>query len=76
MSIVHNLAQLLGGRLGLPELLILFAIALLFFGPSKLADFGKGLGEGIRNFKGALKDGSHSGSSSDQSAPSQPADKK
>jgi sec-independent protein translocase protein TatA len=45
-----------GGRLGLPELLILFAIALLFFGPGKLADFGKGLGEGIRNFKGALKD--------------------
>lgn len=45
-----------GGKLGLPELLILFAIALLFFGPGKLADFGKGLGEGIRNFKGALKD--------------------
>jgi sec-independent protein translocase protein TatA len=48
-----------GGRLGLPELLILFAIALLFFGPGKLADFGKGLGEGIRNFKGALKDQSN-----------------
>jgi sec-independent protein translocase protein TatA len=47
-----------GGRLGVPELLILFAIALLFFGPGKLADFGKGLGEGIKNFKGALKDGS------------------
>jgi len=45
-----------GGKLGLPELLILFAIALLFFGPGKLADFGKGLGEGIKNFKGALKD--------------------
>lgn len=45
-----------GGRLGVPELLILLAIALLFFGPGKLADFGKGLGEGIKNFKGALKD--------------------
>lgn len=45
-----------GGKIGLPELLILFAIALLFFGPGKLADFGKGLGEGIKNFKGALKD--------------------
>jgi sec-independent protein translocase protein TatA len=76
MSIVHNLAQFLGGKLGLPELLILFAIALLFFGPGKLADFGKGLGEGIKNFKGALKEGSHTGSSGDQSAPSQPAEKK
>jgi sec-independent protein translocase protein TatA len=78
MSIVQNLAQLLGGKLGLPELLILFAIALLFFGPGKLADFGKGLGEGIKNFKGALKEGSSGGNSGsgDQSAPSQPADKK
>ncbi|HEY6252397.1 MAG TPA: twin-arginine translocase TatA/TatE family subunit [Candidatus Angelobacter sp.] len=58
-----------GGRLGLPELLILFAIALLFFGPGKLADFGKGLGEGIKNFKGALKDpqpGPTPGGSGDQ----------
>ncbi len=45
------------GKLGLPELLILLVIALLIFGPSKLADLGKGLGEGIRNFKGAVKDG-------------------
>jgi sec-independent protein translocase protein TatA len=51
---------------------------LLFFGPGKLADFGKGLGEGIKNFKGALKEGSSGGNSGsgDQSAPSQPADKK
>jgi sec-independent protein translocase protein TatA len=46
-----------GGKIGLPELLILLAIALLIFGPSKLADFGKGLGEGIKNFKSAVKDG-------------------
>jgi sec-independent protein translocase protein TatA len=45
-----------GGKLGLPELLVLLAIALLIFGPSKLADFGKGLGEGIKNFKGAIKE--------------------
>jgi sec-independent protein translocase protein TatA len=65
-----------GGKLGLPELLILFAIALLFFGPGKLADFGKGLGEGIKNFKGALKEGNSgtSGGSADQSTP--PAEKK
>ncbi|PYV56428.1 MAG: twin-arginine translocase TatA/TatE family subunit [Acidobacteria bacterium] len=45
------------GKLGLPEILIVLAIALLIFGPSKLADLGKGLGEGIRNFKSSMKDG-------------------
>jgi len=45
------------GKLGLPELLLILAIALLIFGPSKLADLGKGLGEGIRNFKSSVKNG-------------------
>ncbi|HVO80522.1 MAG TPA: twin-arginine translocase TatA/TatE family subunit [Terriglobales bacterium] len=45
------------GKLGLPEILLLLAIALLIFGPSKLADLGKGLGEGIKNFRSAVKDG-------------------
>ncbi|HET9741130.1 MAG TPA: twin-arginine translocase TatA/TatE family subunit [Terriglobales bacterium] len=44
------------GKLGPMELLILLAIALIIFGPSKLADLGKGLGEGIRNFKSSVKD--------------------
>ena len=44
------------GKLGLPELLVIMAIALLIFGPSKLADLGKGLGEGIKGFKSAMKD--------------------
>jgi len=38
------------------HLLVILIIALLFFGPSKLADLGKGLGDGIRNFKDAVKD--------------------
>jgi sec-independent protein translocase protein TatA len=46
-----------GGKLGVPELLVLLVIALLIFGPSKLSELGKGLGEGIKNFKGAMKDG-------------------
>ncbi|HWZ43575.1 MAG TPA: twin-arginine translocase TatA/TatE family subunit [Candidatus Saccharimonadales bacterium] len=50
-----------GGKLGITELLLLLGIALLFFGPSKLADLGKGLGEGIKNFKGAIKDGEGGG---------------
>lgn len=39
------------------HLLVILVIALLIFGPSKLADLGKGLGEGIRNFKSAVKEG-------------------
>ena len=46
-----------GGKIGIPELLIILAVALIIFGPSKLADLGKGLGEGIRNFKSAVNDG-------------------
>ena len=45
-----------GGKIGLPELLVGFAIGLLIFGPSKLAGLGKSLGEGIRGFKSAMKD--------------------
>ncbi len=45
------------GKLGLPEILLLLVVALLIFGPGRLSDLGKGLGEGIRNFKSAVKDG-------------------
>jgi sec-independent protein translocase protein TatA len=47
------------GKLGLPEILVILAIALLIFGPGRLSELGKGLGEGIRNFKSAVgKEGS------------------
>jgi sec-independent protein translocase protein TatA len=45
------------GKLGMPELLVVLGIALLIFGPSKIGDLGKGLGDGIRSFKSAIKDG-------------------
>ena len=38
------------------HLIIIFAIALLVFGPKKLPELGKGLGEGIRNFKKGLRE--------------------
>jgi sec-independent protein translocase protein TatA len=38
------------------HILLIIGIALLVFGPSKFAGLGKGLGEGIRNFKTAMKD--------------------
>lgn len=37
------------------HLLIILAIALLVFGPKKLPELGKGLGESIRGFKKAMK---------------------
>lgn len=39
------------------HLLVILFIALLVFGPKKLPELGKGLGEGIRGFKDAVKDG-------------------
>jgi sec-independent protein translocase protein TatA len=39
------------------HILLIVGIALLIFGPSKFASLGKGLGEGIRNFKSAVKEG-------------------
>jgi sec-independent protein translocase protein TatA len=37
------------------HLLMIFGIALLVFGPKKLPELGKGLGESIRGFKSAMK---------------------
>jgi sec-independent protein translocase protein TatA len=42
-------------NLGLPELLFLFLIVLVIFGGSRLPALGKGLGDGIRNFRRGLK---------------------
>jgi sec-independent protein translocase protein TatA len=39
------------------HLLVILIIVLLIFGPKKLGDLGKGLGEGIRNFKSSMHEG-------------------
>ncbi|HEY3930062.1 MAG TPA: twin-arginine translocase TatA/TatE family subunit [Candidatus Koribacter sp.] len=44
------------GDLGVPEVLFILGIALLIFGPHKLGDLGKGLGQGIKEFKSAFRD--------------------
>ncbi|HEY8130617.1 MAG TPA: twin-arginine translocase TatA/TatE family subunit [Thermoanaerobaculia bacterium] len=43
------------GSLGLPELLVIFAIILVVFGAAKLPQLGRGLGEGISNFREGLR---------------------
>ena len=43
--------------LGVPELIIVFLIIVVLFGASRLPQIGKGLGEGIRNFKKGMKAG-------------------
>jgi len=42
--------------LGMPELLVILVIIILIFGTSRLSSLGKGLGEGIRNFKKGIRD--------------------
>jgi sec-independent protein translocase protein TatA len=42
--------------LGLPEMLLVLVIIVLIFGASRLPELGRGVGEGIRNFKQSLRD--------------------
>lgn len=43
------------GPLGFPELIIIFLIIIVIFGAAKLPQLGRGLGEGISNFRRGLK---------------------
>ena len=45
------------GGFGLPELLVILVIVVVVFGASKLPQLGKGLGEGISNFRDGLNKG-------------------
>jgi sec-independent protein translocase protein TatA len=42
--------------LGLPEMLLILVILVLIFGANRLPELGRGVGEGIRNFKHSLRD--------------------
>jgi len=42
--------------LGFPEMLLIFVIIVLIFGTSRLPELGRGIGEGIKNFKKSVRD--------------------
>ena len=44
------------GDIGVPELLIILAILVVLFGPSRLAGLGKSLGGGIREFRASMRE--------------------
>jgi sec-independent protein translocase protein TatA len=45
--------------IGFPELVVILVVAVLLFGGKKIPEVAKGLGEGIKNFKNALKTEDH-----------------
>ena len=45
--------------IGLPELMVILVVAVLLFGGKNIPEVAKGLGEGIKHFKDALKTDSH-----------------
>ncbi len=59
------------GSIGPSELILIALVALLIFGAGRIADIGKGLGEGIRNFKKGLSEDSEDKSA--KSLPDAPA---
>ena len=58
------------GGFGIPELLIILVIVLVFFGAGKLPEIGSALGKGIKGFKKSMEDGNPEEGSQQQSTES------
>ena len=60
------------GDIGVPELLIILAIAIIVFGPARIGGVGKSLGEAIRSFRQAARDQDERTSVAEEPAAAQP----
>ncbi len=47
---------LIGGKIGLWEILLVLVVALVIFGPNKLPEMGRSIGNGLKEFKKATKE--------------------
>jgi len=61
------------GPFGVSELLIILLIVIIIFGASKLPQLGRGLGEGINNFKKGLKSGDEAAPDAEKSETTSPS---
>jgi sec-independent protein translocase protein TatA len=48
--------ELIGGKIGLWEILLVLAVALIVFGPAKLPELGRSIGNGLKEFRKATKE--------------------
>jgi sec-independent protein translocase protein TatA len=60
------------GNIGITEILVIGVVILLLFGAGRIADIGKGLGQGIKNFKQGIREADEV----DAKKPAPPADAK
>lgn len=54
------------------HLLVILVVALIVFGPKKIPELGKGLGEGIKNFKESMREGSAPATTTEKNEPPAP----
>ncbi len=47
---------MIGGRIGLWEILLVLVVALIIFGPNKLPEMGRSIGNGLKEFRKATKE--------------------
>lgn len=71
-----NLASILLGMIGPWQIVLIVALVLLLFGGRKIPELMRGLGSGIKEFKGAVKEDDDEGSSAQQSNTSKKSDSK
>ncbi len=64
------------GNIGVTEILIIALVALLLFGAGRIADIGKGLGQGIKNFKQGIREADELDKKPDEKKDDAPVEKK